>query len=116
MITAEEDAFSFRTFYLRRFFRLFPALFSTLLLTLIVGWKVLGPADYADLARSALASLFGVSNFYFLSAVDYFNASSLLHPLLHTWSLAVEEQFYLVWPALCCWSAAKAASRFCHSR
>jgi peptidoglycan/LPS O-acetylase OafA/YrhL len=100
MITAEGDSFSFRAFYLRRFFRLFPALFSTLLLSLVAGWKYLGPADYSDLARSALAALFGVSNFYFLTAVDYFNASSLLHPLLHTWSLAVEEQFYLIWPAL----------------
>jgi peptidoglycan/LPS O-acetylase OafA/YrhL len=65
---AEGDSVSFRAFYLRRFFRLFPALFSTLLLSLVAGWKYLGPADYSDLARSGLAALFGVSNFYFLTS------------------------------------------------
>ncbi len=92
--------FSFKTFYVRRFFRLFPALLATLLGTLIAGWWVLGPSEYVSLARSALPSLLGVSNFYFLTAIDYFNAGVFGHSLLHTWSLGVEEQFYLVWPAL----------------
>ena len=97
--TFSAGTFSFKTFYLRRFFRLFPALLTTLLGTLVAGWWVLGPSEYVSLARSALPSLFGVSNFYFLSAIDYFHASAIGHPLLHTWSLGVEEQFYLVWPA-----------------
>jgi peptidoglycan/LPS O-acetylase OafA/YrhL len=100
MILDRGPAFRFKDFYLRRFFRLFPALLVTLVVTLGAAWRVLGPADFSMLARSTLAAMFGVSNFYFLAAVDYFNAESLSHPLLHTWSLGVEEQFYLLWPAL----------------
>ena len=100
MILAGGAVFSFKAFYVRRFFRLFPALLTTLIASLIAGWWILGPPDYEALALSAIASVFGVSNFYFLQAVDYFNAASQSHPLLHTWSLGVEEQFYLVWPAL----------------
>lgn len=100
MIVTQGSAFRLRDFYLRRFFRLFPALFATLLGTLVAGWVILGPEDYEALGRSAISAAIGTSNVYFLFAVDYFNAASILHPLLHTWSLGVEEQFYLVWPAL----------------
>lgn len=100
MIARDRQEFSFKTFYIRRFFRLFPALIVTLAACLAVGWRLLGPEDYADLGQSALAAAFGVSNIYFLTTIDYFNASGLSHPLLHTWSLGAEEQFYLVWPAL----------------
>jgi peptidoglycan/LPS O-acetylase OafA/YrhL len=100
MIVRQGEAFSFTTFYVRRFFRLFPALIVTLTATLVAGWKLLGPDEYARLARSAIAAAFGVSNLHFLVAVDYFDASSLSHLLLHTWSLGVEEQFYLLWPLL----------------
>ncbi len=105
MILVQGTTFSFRDFYKRRFFRLFPALVATTAITLIAAWRLLGPEDYAALARSALAAIFGVSNVYFLNSVDYFNASSLSHPLLHTWSLGVEEQFYLFWPALLIFAA-----------
>lgn len=100
MILAQGSAFDFRAFYVRRFFRLFPALLATVLGTLVAGWYVLAPAGYVQLAWSSLASLAAVANIHFLLSVDYFNASSLSHPLLHVWSLSVEEQFYLVWPAL----------------
>lgn len=100
MIMAEGGNFRFGAFYFRRFFRLFPALLATLIITVIAGWWILNPADYMSLAKSALAASVGVSNIYFYETVDYFNATSISHILLHTWSLAVEEQFYLVWPAL----------------
>ncbi len=100
MIRSQGEAFSFGAFYLRRFWRLFPALIVTLTASLVAGWKLLGPDEYVRLAQSAVAAAFGVSNFHFLAAVDYFNASTRSHPLLHTWSLGLEEQFYLVWPLL----------------
>jgi len=100
MILAEGEAFRFGRFCIRRFYRLFPALVVTLAVTLIAGWKLLPPSDYAALAKSAVAAFFGVSNTYFWTTIDYFDAGSYLHPLLHTWSLGVEAQFYLVWPTL----------------
>jgi peptidoglycan/LPS O-acetylase OafA/YrhL len=102
--------FGFVAFYVRRIRRLFPALIITVVASVIVGWRVLTPEDYSALARSALASMTGVANLYFFWTVDYFNASALLHPLLHIWSLGVEEQFYLVWPAFLI------ASRCCRPR
>ena len=100
MILGEGDAFWFRRFYVRRFFRLFPALLATCLGCVVYGWWVMPPEDYAGLAASALAASLGVSNFYFYFTLDYFSAANVYHPLLHTWSLGVEEQFYLIWPAL----------------
>lgn len=100
IILAEGAAFDLRAFYVRRFFRLYPALQAVLIATLIAGWFVLGPADYARAAWSAFAAAFAVSNIWFWQTIDYFNAATHAHPLLHTWSLGVEEQFYLVWPAL----------------
>src|SRR5262249_23754952 len=98
MILAQGEAFTFRIFYRRRFFRLFPPLILALIAPRAAGRTLLGPDEYVRLAQSAIAATFGLSNFYFVAAVDYFNASSQSHPLLHTWSLGLEEQFYLVWP------------------
>ncbi len=100
MIVAEGVTFKFVTFYTRRFFRLFPALLATLIGTLIAGWTMLGPSQYETLALSTIAAYFGLSNIFFFLSLDYFSANGLAHPLLHTWSLGVEEQFYLLWPVL----------------
>lgn len=67
---------------------------------MVAGWRILTPEDYEALASSGLASLLGIANFYFYFSIDYFNQNALLHPLLHVWSLSLEEQFYLLWPAL----------------
>jgi len=100
MIVAADADFSFKTFYYRRFFRLFPALLTTCQISLIVGWFILTPDDYAKLSWSAVTASLGVSNFYFYGTLDYFSDANIYHALLHTWSLGVEEQFYLFWPAL----------------
>lgn len=90
--------FSFNVFYIRRARRLFPALFFTITVTLGVGIVVTSPSDLQHIGESAIASIFSVSNFYFWSQSGYFDSAAIQKPLLHIWSLAVEEQFYLIWP------------------
>lgn len=91
-----------RTFYARRIRRLFPALYAVLLTTLFASAWILTPlGPLQDLSFSAAATALYGSNIYFWRARNhYFAESSDLQPLLHTWSLGVEEQFYIVWPLL----------------
>jgi peptidoglycan/LPS O-acetylase OafA/YrhL len=90
----------FAAFYARRARRLLPAAFTVLIATLLVGRVFYPPVDHRELANTALSTALYVSNLYFArSATDYL-AEADANPLLHTWSLAVEEQFYLFWPAL----------------
>ena len=95
-----KDTFSFRRFYMRRIRRLAPALLATVVVTFIVASIFLTPHHFQRFSGATLASLLSVSNIYFWSESGYFDTASGLKPLLHTWSLSVEEQFYLVWPAL----------------
>ncbi len=87
-------------FYERRIRRIFPALFTMLLLVLAAGAVVLLPDDFFDLGNTGIATTFFVANFVFAKETGYFGAAAELSPLLHTWSLAVEEQFYIVYPVL----------------
>lgn len=90
--------FSIARFYERRIRRIFPALFAVILASAAIGWFVLSPGDYMTFARSAMAAMAFYSNFFFNRQSGYFAPAADTQPLLHTWSLGVEEQFYLVAP------------------
>lgn len=95
-----EDRFSILRFYERRARRILPALFAVILACLPFAWLWMTPDELAAFARSLMSVLAFVSNHFFWSEEGYFAAASELKPLLHTWSLAVEEQFYLFFPPL----------------
>ena len=85
-------------FYLRRIRRLAPSLFAVNIAAFAVGAFVLFPADFEALAKQTIATQAYVSNIYFWQTINYFGLSADQVPMLHTWSLAVEEQFYLLFP------------------
>ncbi|MEO6388436.1 MAG: acyltransferase family protein [Croceibacterium sp.] len=94
----ERGSFSFGAFYERRIRRIFPALFAVLAATIVVGATLLLPSDLRDLSDTIVATLLFASNILFWRRSGYFDPSSDYNPLLHTWSLAVEEQFYIFFP------------------
>jgi peptidoglycan/LPS O-acetylase OafA/YrhL len=89
--------FSVLVFYERRIRRIFPALFAMLIVVGAVISFFLLPGEFVDYAKSVLAATLSASNFYFAQHSGYFD-SPTSHPVLHTWSLAVEEQFYILFP------------------
>lgn len=102
IIIAELDAktFSLADFYERRARRILPALYAVMFTSLIAAWLFLMPADLHSFAQSLVAVPAFASNILFWQAQGYFAPAAELAPLLHTWSLAVEEQYYLVFPVL----------------
>lgn len=93
-------SFSFADFYVRRVRRIFPALVVVLAACLAAGWFMLLPGEFQALGRHALAAAGFMANFAFWADTGYFDAAAETKPLLHLWSLGIEEQFYLLWPLL----------------
>lgn len=94
----ESGPISLKNFWIRRIRRLYPALVVFILCVALVSWTLLLPVDLVDLGRSSISQALLVSNFYFWRTTDYFGGGAETKPLLHTWSLAIEEQFYLFLP------------------
>jgi peptidoglycan/LPS O-acetylase OafA/YrhL len=101
------DKFSFKEFYLRRAKRLLPASFVTILATIIAAKLFLPPMQIESLKQQIIGALTFSTNFVLLSQAGYFDLESATKPLLHMWSLAVEEQFYFFVPALLAFTPAK---------
>jgi len=95
-----QNSFSLLEFYSRRIKRIFPALIVVLGFCLVSGWFILLENEYALLGKHVAAGAIYISNFILQSESGYFDIDSELKPLLHLWSLAIEEQFYLVFPLL----------------
>ena len=96
----EAGRFSLGEFYRRRIRRLYPALFVVLAFVLVMGVAFFPPALLSELVKSQFFTTLYLSNFLFTRGAGYFDIQAELKPLLHTWSLAVEEQFYLLYPLI----------------
>ena len=94
------NTYNIKNFYARRIRRIFPALIVVLFTTLTMGWIILTPGEYEQLGTHITAGTFFVSNFAFWKESGYFDNAADTKPLLHLWSLGIEEQFYIVWPLL----------------
>jgi peptidoglycan/LPS O-acetylase OafA/YrhL len=100
MASLQRESFSFREFYARRIRRIFPALILVLLATYALGWMFFLPSEFRQLGKHIAAGAGFLSNFMLWQESGYFDNEAARKPLLHLWSLGVEEQFYLVWPPL----------------
>src|SRR5207253_4482644 len=94
----DQERFSLLAFYNLR--RIFPALIVVLCVTLVLGWLWMLPAAYAQLSSDVFASAAFFANIALLLQSGYFDIESARKPLLHLWSLGIEEQFYLFWPLM----------------
>lgn len=98
----QEGRFSLKNFYLRRARRILPALIAVLVFSSFFAWLVLLPAELRQFAKTMVSALASLSNIYFYNSLSfgYFASDASIIPLLHTWSLGIEEQFYFFWPVM----------------
>jgi len=94
----DRGTFNFREFYARRIKRIFPSLLLVLITCLSFGWFALLSDEYTQLAKHVAAGTGFVSNYILWNEAGYFDNSVETKPLLHLWSLGIEEQFYIAWP------------------
>lgn len=107
----ENNTFSFFDFYQRRIKRIFPALLITLVFCSLLGWFALFPDEYQQLGKHIAGGAGFISNFILWKETGYFDNNADTKPLLHLWSLGIEEQFYIIWPLLL-WAAWKRKFNF----
>lgn len=102
IIVAEKQRgiFTYKSFYLRRIKRILPALSVVVIVCFIAGYLIFLNYDFRYLRRSTQSTWFFYSNIFFMGEGDYFSQNLSEAPLLHTWSLSIEEQFYFIWPAV----------------
>ena len=94
----ENKRFSIVNFYERRARRILPALFFVMLVCIPFAWKIFNPFQFREFSQSVFATTTFMSNFFFLTKADYWGLRAEEMPLLHTWSIAVEEQYYVLFP------------------
>ncbi len=94
----EDNSFSFIEFYSRRIKRIFPALLLVMISCFCIGWLVMFSDEFKQLGKHIAGGASFVSNFIFWGESGYFDTTAASKPLLHLWSLGIEEQFYIIWP------------------
>lgn len=94
------DEFSFSSFYSHRVCRLFPSLILVMIFSVLIGWCYLLPDEFKSLGKHLRGGAFYISNFVLRSELGYFDVQADKKPFLHLWSLAIEEQYYIVWPVI----------------
>jgi peptidoglycan/LPS O-acetylase OafA/YrhL len=102
LMELKAGTFSSTTFYSRRIRRIFPALTVMLVVTYVIGWLVLLPDEFSLLGKSITAGVAFISNLFQLTQAGYFSPDAAENPLVHLWSLGIEEQFYIFWPPALC--------------
>ncbi|WP_404418506.1 acyltransferase family protein [Marinospirillum sp.] len=108
----DSDKFTFSNFYERRARRILPALFFVIICTFPFAWYWMLPYQFENYSKSLIAIVFFSSNILFFKQADYFAPAAENNPMLHTWSLGVEEQFYIFFPLLMVWLWPKGKSYF----